>query len=143
MYKKILIALSFEEQVDKQLLCRLHEIRKINPDAKIHLVHAVTQIVAMGLAYGLSLSGDLELELKKEADKHMLKQSTLFDSSTATVELGSARDIILEQANKLKVDLIIIGSHVQKGLQTLLGSTANTICHSAGCDVLAVRINGV
>jgi universal stress protein A len=36
--------------------------------------------------------------------------------------------------------LIVIGTHGQKGLQLLLGSTANAVLHGAGCDVLAVRI---
>jgi universal stress protein A len=35
---------------------------------------------------------------------------------------------------------IVIGTHGQKGLQLLLGSTANAVLHGAGCDVLSVRI---
>lgn len=36
-------------------------------------------------------------------------------------------------------DLLVIGSHSRKGLQRLLGSTANAVLQSAPCDVLAVR----
>ena len=38
------------------------------------------------------------------------------------------------------VDLIVLGTHGQKGVQLLLGSTANSVLHGANCDVLAVRI---
>jgi universal stress protein A len=38
-------------------------------------------------------------------------------------------------------DLIVIGTHGQKGVQLLLGSTANSVLHGASCDVLAIRVN--
>jgi universal stress protein A len=37
-------------------------------------------------------------------------------------------------------DLIVLGAHGQKGVQLLLGSTANSVLHGATCDVLAVRV---
>ena len=39
-----------------------------------------------------------------------------------------------------EVQLIVLGTHGQKGVQLLLGSTANSVLHGAGCDVLAVRV---
>ncbi|NIM71565.1 MAG: universal stress protein [Xanthomonadales bacterium] len=36
--------------------------------------------------------------------------------------------------------LIVLGTHGQKGVQLLLGSTANSVLHGASCDVLAVRM---
>ena len=38
------------------------------------------------------------------------------------------------------IDLIVLGTHGQKGVQLLLGSTANSVLHGASCDVLAVRV---
>ena len=38
------------------------------------------------------------------------------------------------------VDLIVLGTHGQKGAQLLLGSTANSVLHGSTCDVLAVRV---
>lgn len=38
------------------------------------------------------------------------------------------------------VDLIVLGTHGQKGLQLLLGSTANSVLHGAECDVLAIKV---
>ncbi len=38
------------------------------------------------------------------------------------------------------VDLVVLGTHGQKGVQLLLGSTANSVLHGCCCDVLAVRI---
>ena len=38
------------------------------------------------------------------------------------------------------IGLIVLGTHGQKGVQLLLGSTANSVLHGANCDVLAVRV---
>ncbi|HSM69805.1 MAG TPA: universal stress protein [Xanthomonadales bacterium] len=38
------------------------------------------------------------------------------------------------------IDLVVLGTHGQRGVQLLLGSTANAVVHGAICDVLAVRI---
>jgi len=38
------------------------------------------------------------------------------------------------------VNLVVLGTHGQKGVQLLLGSTANSVLHGASCDVLAVRV---
>ena len=43
-------------------------------------------------------------------------------------------------ANEINTDLIVIGTHGRSGLKLLLGSTANSVLHSAKQDVLAVRI---
>lgn len=51
----------------------------------------------------------------------------------------SARHEILRFAEKRKVDLIVVASHGHHGINTILGSTANGVIHSANCDVLTVR----
>jgi universal stress protein A len=38
------------------------------------------------------------------------------------------------------MELIVLGTHGQKGVQLLLGATANSVLHGADCDVLAVRV---
>lgn len=52
---------------------------------------------------------------------------------------GRAATEIHRLAKEGGVDLIVIGSHGQHGLQLLLGSTASAVLHGASCDVLAVR----
>jgi len=38
------------------------------------------------------------------------------------------------------IELVVLGTHGQKGVQLLLGATANSVLHGSNCDVLAVRI---
>ena len=54
--------------------------------------------------------------------------------------VDSVKQAVVDLAERLKVDLIIIGSHGTHGPALLLGSVANAILHATKCDVLAVRI---
>ncbi len=87
---------------------------------------------------------DLELEqrLLESARSRIESMARKLDRESVEtyVELGSPQYEISELAEKLGIDLIIIGSHGRHGLQLLLGSTANGVLHMAPCDVLAVRM---
>jgi universal stress protein A len=55
------------------------------------------------------------------------------------VEVGPAKREIIKVAKENRIDLIVMGSHGERGLGRLLGSTTNTVLHEAECDVLSVR----
>lgn len=55
------------------------------------------------------------------------------------VEVGPAKREIIKVAKENHIDLIVMGSHGERGLGRLLGSTTNTVLHEAECDVLSVR----
>ena len=50
------------------------------------------------------------------------------------------REVIQEVGKKEGIDLIVLGTHGQRGVQLLLGATANSVLHGSACDVLAVRV---
>ncbi|MNL45759.1 Universal stress protein F [compost metagenome] len=54
--------------------------------------------------------------------------------------VGAPADMILDEADKLKADLIIVGSHGRTGLQRfLLGSVSSAVVNHATCSVLVVK----
>lgn len=55
------------------------------------------------------------------------------------VEIGSASDVICGLAKQVRADLVIIGSHGYRGLDHLLGTTAQRVANTAPCSVLVVR----
>ncbi|NTV91827.1 MAG: universal stress protein [Chlorobiaceae bacterium] len=78
--------------------------------------------------------GDLEI-LRQE----LMKAGVVVNCS---VEIGNPSDVILEQADHLDVNLIIMGSHGKKGLSRLImGSVAETVVRKANCPVLIVKSN--
>jgi nucleotide-binding universal stress UspA family protein len=47
--------------------------------------------------------------------------------------------VILETANALHADLIVVGNRGMTGAKRILGSVPNTLSHHASCAVLIVR----
>lgn len=59
--------------------------------------------------------------------------------AVALLVQGSTVKTILHEANKLKADLIIIGSHGRTGIsKALLGSVSEGILHQSHCPVLVI-----
>ncbi len=76
---------------------------------------------------------------KEEHIKEMVEYHKLHDVEW-DIENGKPAKVIRERAEKTNCDLIIIGSHGEKGLRAILGSTATGVLHDAPCDVLCVRL---
>ena len=55
------------------------------------------------------------------------------------VTMGSVYHDVLAEADRLKADLIVVGSHRPSMATYLLGSNAATIVRHARCSVLVVR----
>lgn len=75
----------------------------------------------------------------KQTLKHFGKDFKIAetDQYVTTDTLGNS---VAKLAQKIKADLIVVGSHGKHGVGLILGSGANSIVHNATCDVLAVRI---
>ena len=140
-YQNILLAVELVPESDALLTKKAQQIMS-QGDIKVYLIHAVEHLSNYGAAYGVSAGVDVEEMLLDEARKTMSEIGTRLNipKDQQIVKVGPAKFIILEKAEQLKVDLIIVGSHGRHGVRLLLGSTSNAILHGAQCDVLAVRV---
>jgi universal stress protein A len=111
-------------------------------NAKLTLVHAIEHVVSYGASYGVAVGVEVEEALLESATKSMRKLGRKLGISEKNqiIKFGAAKYVVLEEAEKIKADLIIVGSHGRHGVQLILGSTANAILHSAKFDVLAINI---
>lgn len=141
MYKKILLAIDLHPECDKPIIERALNLAKLH-NAELYVLHVVEHIPAYSLGQAYPTVMDLEEQIMKDADAELKKitQQYRFPAEKIMLENGSPKNIIIEKADKLHVDLIIVGSHGRHGISLLLGSTANAVLHHAPCDVLAVRI---
>jgi nucleotide-binding universal stress UspA family protein len=74
-------------------------------------------------------------ELQDEADK---LQNFGIDAKTLVVQ-GAAVEVILDEASKLKTDLIVVGSHGHGAVYHLMvGSVSEGVLHRSTCPVLVV-----
>ena len=81
------------------------------------------------------------VEAAKQRLAEMAKGSGVGDKNCHLLE-GRPATEVHNLCDKLSIDLVVIGTHGQAGLQLLLGSTANSVLHGSKCDVLAVRLPG-
>ena len=141
VYSRILLAIDFTAATDAVVKQALDLRQAFN--ARLSLVHVVEFMQ-------IDLYNDLVMPQEFEIDRDMIQRATQrlqelaekqgIDKSECFVQVGSTRREILNLAEELNIDLIVIGSHGREGIQRLLGSTANAVLHGAPCDVLAVRI---
>jgi len=143
-YQRILVAvdLSSESEVVLQKAQLIAE-----PDVEMHLVYVQEPMdnVYVGIvpqSAAFSGLGDLEAQLGEELKQKLAALGEKFVLPTDHLHIlnGSPAHEIHRFAEEHDIQLIVIGTHGQKGLQLLLGSTANSVLHGAGCDVLSVRI---
>lgn len=57
----------------------------------------------------------------------------------AITRLGQPSDVLVELAEELDVDLVVIGSHGYGGIDRVLGTTAAKVVNRAPCSVLVIR----
>jgi len=145
MYQHLLLALEFDPQAH-ELLQKAYALAEQH-QAKLSVIHAVDFIpLDSNDPSGLALPAALPEQLVEKAQQQLTAllaeippPASIEVSSQAT--LGSARHSIIEAANELAVDLILVGHHQPHGLGHLLGHVDESVVHHAPCDVLAVKLS--
>ncbi len=112
--------------------------------AKITLLHVLEDInIAVGyeLMPIISESSDSEIitEAKKNARELAIRLG-IPDADTHVVSAFSTKEGIIKSAEKLDVDLVVVGAHTRSGLSLLLGSTSGSIINDCPCDILVVKV---
>jgi universal stress protein A len=146
-YQRILVAVDLSSE--SELVLRKAQLIG-NPNAELHLVYVQEPMdnVYVGIvpqSAAFSGLGDLEAQLGEELKQKLktLGENFSVPSDHQHILHGSPAHEVHRFAKENNTELIVIGTHGQKGLQLLLGSTANSVLHGAGCDVLSVRIGAV
>lgn len=143
-YQRILVAVDLSSE-SEAVLQKAQLIA--DPNADIHVVYVQEPMdnVYVGIvpqSAAFSGLGDLEAQLGEELKQKLTALGENFNLPFDHLHIlnGSPAHEIHRFAKENDIQLVVIGTHGQKGLQLLLGSTANAVLHGAGCDVLSVRI---
>ncbi len=141
VYQKIILAVELDPSCDT-LTTKKAKALADEFGAELYLVHAIEHMSSYGAAYGVAAGADIEEMLLENASDSMKKLGSELNlaDNHQVIKVGPARTIILEEADRIGADLIVVGSHGRHGIRLLLGSTANAVLHGAACDVLAVRL---
>ncbi len=129
----------------KTILCAI----EASPEGKKVLAKAVklaelygSKIMVVSVLPFTVLPSNLQKKLKEESMPVIQKIISSFDipRKNSYVAIGKPYDVICKEAGRRKADLIILGTHSKKGLQSALGSTATGVANNARCDVTLVRL---
>jgi universal stress protein A len=143
-YRKIAVAIDLSSE-SGAILKRAKDVSA--PDGEIHVLYVQEPMdsVYMGVVpYGPVFVGmdeveeNLRSELQQKLDD-IGKKFGVPENARHFLNGTPAREIH-RFAEENGVELIVLGTHGQKGVQLLLGATANSVLHGATCDVLAVRV---
>ncbi len=110
-------------------------------DSQLIVIHVVDYVPPGYAAACLPRSLASEGALVDRARDHLNKwiEDNGLGDCQQVVKAGSPKSEIVSVAHDTAVDLIVMGTHGEKGLARLLGSTTQAVMHDAECDVLAVR----
>jgi universal stress protein A len=143
-YKKIAVAVDLSSE-STAVLKRAVDVAA--PDSEIHLVYVQEPMdsVYMGVVpYGPVFVGmdEVEENLRSELRDKLDSIGENFGVPEGNRHFlnGTPAREIHRFAEEREVELIVLGTHGQKGVQLLLGATANSVLHGSSCDVLAVRV---
>jgi universal stress protein A len=143
-YQKIAIAVDLSNE-SPLIIEKAFEVAA--PGAEFHLLYVQEPMdsVYLGVVpYGPVFVGmdQVEGRLKNELEENLKRLGERFGIQGAQQHFlsGTPAKEIRKFSEDNEIELLVIGTHGQKGVQLLLGSTANSVLHGSPCDVLAVRV---
>ena len=142
-YKRVLLAVDFHSDND-EIVSKAQEVVS-DDNAELFLIHVNEPVAGAYATDGLSWSDQivqLESAIRKEAEQKMVELGDKLGvpAENRLIRAGKPSSEIHDACKDKQIDLVVLGTHGQHGLQLLLGSTANSVLHGVECDVLCVRV---
>jgi universal stress protein A len=139
VYTNILLALDLRVTHDAYTIQRAVALTK-DFNATLNIIHVIEPIHAYGTIKNKTIL-EIEKNMANDARNAFADLISGYELSPDQLILktGSPKMVIVEEAKKLNIDLIIVGAHTESKLDLLLGSTASGVINHAHCDVLAIR----
>ena len=105
---------------------------------------AVFEVLSVADTASVAIAPNLEAGILKSADEAVRGAAERLSASgiesTRFAMTGDPRAIVVDYANQVNADLVVVGSHQESGvMQFLLGSVARAVVRHAHCSVEIVR----
>ncbi|NNN48879.1 universal stress protein [Vibrio sp. 2-2(8)] len=145
MYKHILVPVDLNEKGFSDKAVELAVWHATHSNAEIHLLNVLPGIhMSMVATYfpkdaAAKMKEDVKQQLKQFADQHIADE-IIYKLHVAE---GKAYSTILDYAEKLGADLIIMPSHKRSKIdKVMLGSVASKVVQNSPINVLVVKPQG-
>jgi nucleotide-binding universal stress UspA family protein len=143
MYKKVVVGTDGSPTADKAVRAAADIARSLGSELHVVTAARVPQ-AGMAAATGAPLvDTGAGQALVEEAAQQVGERAIATFGSELKVEAhaaqGKADDVILNVAEEIGADLIVVGSKGMRGARRYLGSVPNSVAHGAHCAVLIVK----
>lgn len=139
MYRSILVALDGSPREAIVFQAAIDVAKEFG--AALHVCRAVTLPVGVPAAVWAVPMAELDTVLVAEANRAIARRvaDTPLPIAGTHVRIGQPADVVLDVAEAVNADLIVIGAHGYHVLERVIGTTASKIVHRAKCSVLVAR----
>lgn len=146
-YQTVLVAVDFSQHSD-QAIARAKQLAAMY-GAELHLLHVIEE--PMYPVYDdISLTAtpnawfpDILESLQKAATQklHHLAETNQIPTTACHIVTGFPKAQIVDYANQIQADLIVMGRHGMSFFDKLIGSTTDSVLHQSPCDVMTVTLD--
>lgn len=143
-YRHLLVALELED-ASHTVLAKAHALARAF-EAKLSVVHVLEAIAVQPMSTSATLDTallppvDLSEPMAEQARRRMAPWLAELGIAADAFEVvfDSVRAGIVDHAERIGADLIVVGRHTHRGLSSLFSHTEAGVQSRAKCDVLAV-----
>lgn len=149
---KVLLAIDGSNQSDDAIAIISSLNLKVISEIRVMTVIDMALPLAHDIYTGMiAHTAELEEAAREAAEKALAEMRTKVSAAaegtpvaiTSGTVIGSPERQIVEEAERIEADLIIVGSHgYNRWERLLLGSVSDSVIHHAPCSVLVIRSDG-
>lgn len=141
VFKEILLAIDLEDKNSWEKALPFSVSYAQAFDAKLHILTVLPD-------FGMSLVGqyfpaDYEEKMRKKSNKALHEFVNIHVPENVTVQnivaTGSVYETIVNMAEEIKADLIVLGAHRPELKDYLIGPNASRVVRHGHCSVLVIR----
>ncbi|MGI9383382.1 MAG: universal stress protein [Methyloligellaceae bacterium] len=139
MYKTILVPIDLAHSQTREATIAIARNLAAANDGKLVLLNVIEAIPSFAAA---QIPAEIHQKVRTDAVDALnafASEHGLAETAEAVVREGHAPREILEHANQIKADLIVVASHDPGPADYLLGSVAGRVVRHAHCSVLVTR----
>ena len=123
---------------------RLQACRRARPGDRRHRARRVRLLQERWRSPTLTVGSDeFNVSSLTSAEQIAEQQAATFRAqgveATSTAIDKKPADALIDEAERLEAELIVVGNRRMQGVSRLLGSVANEVAHNAPCDVMIVK----
>ena len=142
VWRRILVPIDFSSPAEAALAYAF-KLARIS-GALVHICHVIPVPHVLDAFYEHGFEPPESVKRIEQKARKRIKELALASGANVTLRVhfteGEALKGVLDQATKLKPDLIVIGTHGRRGAKRFfLGSVAEGVVRRAPCPVLTLR----